>query len=122
MLKKAVRIENRQYLDFVKSLPCCIGIGAECWGEVDPSHVLTRGSRHGHDLPGFVFSKCRFHHSQFERDRLRFLHNYPQFAATLKLWGWVWGVDSPNGKLWHPLLSAGQLKIEAWAQMWGEVL
>ena len=97
---KKKRVEDREYLNQMKQLPCVV-CGAP---SDDPSHVLTRGSGHGHDKPGFVFPMCRRHHTQYEGQQLAFIEAYPQFGTVLRCFGWVWGSLSPrpNGGLWHP--------------------
>jgi hypothetical protein len=53
---KPKRYENREYLNFIKSKPCCI---CETRKKIDPHHTKSKGSG-GSDLTAIPL--CRRHH------------------------------------------------------------
>ena len=90
---KPQRIENRELLDQIAALPCCIGQG--CLGVVDPSHNRPVGAR-GDDVWGNVVPHCRKHHTEWgQLGWSKFFKRYPQFQALLEYMGW----EIFNGKL-----------------------
>lgn len=92
-LAKPQRIENRELLDYIKSMPCCIGEG--CLGVVDPSHIRTVGAR-GDDVWWNVVPHCRKHHTEWgQLGWSKFFKRYPHFQGLLEYMGW----EIFNGKL-----------------------
>lgn len=95
MFPKKKRKQDRQYLDYVKTLPCCICSSRK---EITPSHIKTRGSG-GSDLPHNVFPMCISCHITWgQLGNSRFLERFPEFLSRLRMMGWVL---QPSGKLFH---------------------
>lgn len=63
MYPKPVRIVDEAYLDFVRSLPCCVHRGS-CGEERDAHHLVTRGAG-GSDYTAVPL--CRLMHSEYHQ-------------------------------------------------------
>lgn len=99
---KPSRKKDRDLLDQVKQLRCCIcGMRpGSLYNPIDPSHIKTRGSG-GPDEKWNVVPHCRLHHREWEDTAHHdFLFKYPAMRVLLIGLGW----DISGGRLWHPEL------------------
>ena len=66
MLKKVKRFHNRKYLDWVRTLPCCI-----CGAEAVPHHVKGVGHYSGAGMKAddlLSMPLCHRHHAEIHDD------------------------------------------------------
>ena len=90
MFLKEKRIQDKELLEVVRQMPCCV-CGAR--PPNDPSHIKTRGSG-GNDTPLNLISHCRKHHSEWHQyGPKKFCAKYPVMLFKLKKMGWVFDSD-----------------------------
>lgn len=82
----------------------------------DPAHIRSKGAG-GHDIDENVIPLCRQHHmAQHVYGWEVMINKYPQLAEKLMKLGWVWGDQSPTGKLFHedlwPIFRDGRKALE----------
>jgi hypothetical protein len=83
------RIEDRSYLDWVKSLECCVcNTPAD-----DPHHIVVSGKGMGTKTPDYwAIPLCRQHHDELHHDKNKWEEEHGlqwEHAAVTMLRWWV---------------------------------
>lgn len=81
---KQRRETDRPYLDWIKTLPCCVGF--DCLGPPDPAHLETVGA-FGSDYSAAPM--CRKHHDELHDKGIEWMQQTYRLLK-LNLWREAW--------------------------------